>query len=200
MPQQPVPQPAYIPTPALVPSLRGSRQPDPSYAQPSLSIERAKDLVKMSLPHARIIEVIPAKVHFAAKQRFEDMRRELSDEGSPVNTEFLFHGTKQDDPQAIIAAASGLNSRRRAGRWGRGIYFYELLQAVDNYSYVNAQGYKQTLLCEVLTGESLISESTHFTEPPDDYDSVQGYDHRSRLWVVYDDDVAIPAYLITYVA
>lgn len=194
-------QPTYapVPVPVSVPSLRGSGLTSDSNGHPSLSVERARNLVKVSLPQARIIEITPAKVNSAAKNRFEDMKRELSADGSAVNTEFLFHGTKNEDPRVIICAANCLNSRMRFGLWGRGIYFYEHLRAVNNYSYVTAQGHKQTLLCEVLTGTALVSQPSPFTEPPEGYDSVEGFDHNSRLWVVYDEDVAIPAYLITYV-
>lgn len=209
---QPYPQPSYqpanIPMPRSFPAASMPPQAyqhtgnrpllDDSTGDNDMTPAQARELVTISLPRATIIEILPAKVHPNAKQRFEAKKRSLSTNG-PVELEYLFHGTKQDNPQAIIASSVCLNSRKRSALWGRGIYFYEYLHAVESYSYVTAQGNKQTLLCEVLVGESFESQPTLFTSAPAGYNSVQGYDHRSNLWVVYDDDMAIPAYLITYV-
>lgn len=196
-----VPMPRNLPAASMPPQTyqqTGNRQQGGSNGDDDMSPAQARDLVKLSLPHATIIEILPARVNSNAKQRFEAMKRALST-GGPVEIEYLFHGTKQDNPQTLASSSACLNSRKRFGLWGRGIYFYEYLHAVDSYSYVTAQGNKQTLLCEVLVGESFESQPTLFTSAPAGYNSVQGYDHRSNLWVTYDDDMAIPAYLITYV-
>ena len=161
-------------------------------------IERIRDLVSRMLPDASAVEVERAKVRSSAKTRFERKKREMSLNG-PVATKQLFHGTKHIDPRDIINSDECMNSRRHRPNGGnKGVYFYESVAAIENYSHRISQGRKQTMLCEVLVGNAVRSNHHSCRQAPEGYDSVQGNDHGSDLWVVYEDDMALPAYLITY--
>lgn len=189
------PSPAVVRTPAKPSSrsIRGKRHD----ASDEREIERIRELVQEMLPAANTIEVQRANANPSAVRRYERKKREMSLFGT-VLTKQLFHGTKHIRPQDIITSEDCLNARRQGARGKKGIYFYESLAAIEQYSHRNAQDRKQTLLCEVLVGRALVSDPRDFRDTPEGFDSIQGNDRGSDLWVVYEDDQAIPAYLISY--
>lgn len=160
-------------------------------------VERVRALVSRMLPGASAVEVETANVRPSALRRFEQKKREMSLNG-PILTKQLFHGTKHIDPRDIIDSDECMNSRRRSIKGKKGVYFYESVAAIENYSHKTSQGRRLTMLCEVLVGRALLSDPRSFRGAPEGFDSVQGKDRGSNLWVVYEDDRALPAYLITY--
>ena len=138
------PSPAIVRTPAK-PSSRSIREKRHD-ASDDREIERIRELVQEMLPAANSIEVQRANANISAVRRYERRKREMSLFGT-VLTKQLFHGTKHVRPQDIITSEECLNARRQGPRGKKGIYFYESLAAIENYSHRNAQDRKQTLLC-----------------------------------------------------
>ena len=132
---------------------------------------------------------------------------EISNPAECKNERWLFHGTT---PDAIHAIAHGGFDRSYAGsavgtRFGRGCYFAKDAKYSDPYSDPDGEGLKRMYLARVLTGEFTKGDPSIITSPPKDmtkkhilYDSVVNDVKDPVIFVVFKDDRAYPAYLITY--
>ena len=132
-----------------------------------------------------------------------------------VNEKELFHGTRDKPASMICSSEEGFDMRfSREGMWGQANYFAVNANYSDTYSYHDAS--KQTnemILAKVLTGDSFASSpDQHLRMPPVKnqvqtgagqlqqvrYDSVNGVTHGSRVFMTYSNDLAYPAFIITY--
>ena len=176
--------------------------------------ERVEDHFLSTLPAAevKIIHRIQNRVLW---RKYLDKSKEMNDFGGGVlNEKLLFHGSNKNKPEFIYKGDASFDMRfSRDGMWGRGNYF------AVNASYSNRLAYKegglglrQMLAAWVLTGHSFESPPQSFSHPPergDDciehgqirrrYDSVTGTTNGSRVYITYDNTLAYPVYLITYV-
>ena len=137
--------------------------------------------------------------------------KSMEDKSVPRGEKILFHGTSQTNPKEIYEGDDSFDMRlSRDGMWGKGNYF-----AVDA-SYSNGYAYhqgnlKKLFLARVLTGISYFSPPQRFTKPPlrdatagqvgsiqHRYDSVCGQSGGSMIYITYENNLAYPAYIITY--
>lgn len=125
----------------------------------------------------------------------------------------LFHGTKNTRPKEIFKSEQGFDPRYSSqGMWGTGAYFAVDAKYSDNYSHISGI-FKQMILARVLTGDTCrCAPDSSLKMPPlkpclkvqgafenERYDSVSGHTRGSDIFVIYDNEKAYPAYLITYV-
>ncbi|KAI8484075.1 hypothetical protein Bbelb_381930 [Branchiostoma belcheri] len=143
-----------------------------------------------------------------------------------INEHFLFHGTKPERVEAIIAG--GLDFRMSGqGMFGRGIYFAENSTKADQYTdwiwqRGKEEGRKDTktmFLVRVTLGRLFVGPddgtARDFTRPPctthgcarfdcshvERFDSVIGGTSKHKMfreYVIYDRFQAYPEYVITY--
>jgi len=131
------------------------------------------------------------------------------------NEYLLFHGTRNNSPQALYNGQDGFDYKfSDGGMWGRGTYFATNAIYSDDYSYTIAGGKeKQLFMAFVLVGDTIeIPSDRNIKMPPpkprttatsdyfveERYDSVKAQTSTSINYVVYDISRAYPAYIITY--
>ncbi|KAL3880352.1 hypothetical protein ACJMK2_032596 [Sinanodonta woodiana] len=134
-----------------------------------------------------------------------------------INEFYLFHGTKQENVEAIIK--QGLDSRmaRETAMFGQGVYFAESSTKADQYTDPRQQRdtkEKQMFLCRVSMGEiGVYNKATKLIKAPcmesgcksdkcgheNRYDSVVG----DGIWIfreflIYERYQSYPEYVVTY--
>ena len=129
-----------------------------------------------------------------------------------VNEKLLFHGTRKNDPRSVAESLRGIDFRcsRRDHQllWGTGAYFAANAHYSNRYSYYNTKLQAwQMIIVKVLTGHtctyrnpipSLTRPPLLFTGSNLLYDTVCGQSGGSDIYVVYDQDRAYPAYIVSY--
>ncbi|CAF1570195.1 unnamed protein product, partial [Adineta steineri] len=93
--------------------------------------------------------------------------------------------------------------------WGIGIYFAKNASySCGSYAYTLPNGKKQVFLAQVLTGDVHDCKSdTSLRRPPKKnekvsnlrYNSVSGDTGGSKVYIVYENRVIYPTYLITFI-
>ena len=124
---------------------------------------------------------------------------------SEINEKRLFHGPSQTSPEEIYLSDHGFDFRfSRSGNWGRGVYFATTSKYSNNYAYTS-RSHQQMFLAFVLTGDSIaLPGNSSLDKPPlkpsslERYDSVNGQQGTTRIYIIYDHEKSYPAYLITY--
>lgn len=95
------------------------------------------------------------------------------------------------------------------GMWGKGCYFAEHAAYSHNYAHTtqvgNGRKVHQMFLADVLTGDAAdLPSDRGIIKPPynhvtrREYDSVTGITFGHRIYVLYNNAMSYPAYLITY--
>ncbi|XP_070541078.1 protein mono-ADP-ribosyltransferase PARP14-like isoform X2 [Ptychodera flava] len=124
------------------------------------------------------------------------------------NEKTLYHGTSADSVDKI--SKKGFNrsfAGKNATLYGAGTYFAvnSELSARSIYSPPDANGYKYIYQAKVLTGEytvgsqnMLVPPSKNPNDPTDCYDSVVDNMQNPEIFVVFNDAVAYPEYLIVF--
>lgn len=131
-----------------------------------------------------------------------------------VNEKELFHGTRDKPAQTICSSEEGFDMRfSREGLWGQANYFAVKASYSDTFSYHdNSKQANQMILARVLTGDSITCGSDKSLRMPPEkkqgagvgqlqqvrYDSVNGTTHGSQVFMTYANDLAYPAFIITY--
>jgi O-acetyl-ADP-ribose deacetylase (regulator of RNase III) len=126
----------------------------------------------------------------------------------------LYHGTRNTPPDVIYQTEDGFDMRYSAeGMWGQGIYFAVNSSYSDGYAHKLSNGNKSMFLARVLVGDDHNCSSTavtkKFRKPPAKaqtvrgykttfYDSVSGTTNGSKVYIVYENSRACPAYFIEY--
>ena len=175
-------------------------------------IYRVASLFFQTLPNAEIktIERIQNRVLW---KKYSRRAKSMQEDNVPCREKTLFHGTRQTNPKQIYEGDDSFDMRlSNNGMWGRGNYFAVNASYSNGYAYCQRNhNLKKLLLAQVLTGNSFDSPPKHFTKPPlrnattgqegsvqRRYDSVCGQSGGSRIYITYENNLAYPAYVITY--
>ena len=121
----------------------------------------------------------------------------------------LFHGTSKTLPSEVYHGEYGFDMTfSTAGMWGVGTYFAKNASySCGQYAYQLSNGKRQVFLAQVLTGDVHTCNSDRsLRRPPKKnetvsglrYNSVSGHTGGSNVYIVYENRVAYPAYLITF--
>ena len=169
-------------------------------------------MIHMTLPAARLVQIDRVQncqlwEKYALEKRHMNQRN-----NGLVNEKLLFHGTRKNNPKSVVQSLRGIDFRcsRRDHQllWGTGAYFAANANYSNRYSYYNTQlqAWQMTVV-KVLTGNSYSYRNSNpsLTRPPPLfagsnllYDTVCGSSGGSDIYVVYDQDRAYPAYIISY--
>ena len=140
----------------------------------------------------------------------------LSRDGDP-NVKNVWHGTRANDPRKICAdQADGFMTQcSKTGMWGQGLYFAEKASYSHNYAYSATQRsgfFRSGTTTKTLLFVNLVVGEEKYLKPdytlrrcPDKedgtrrYDTVTGTTNGSKVYVVYENGRAYPAYLVSYV-
>ena len=165
-----------------------------------------------TMPSAEIISIERTQ-NCNLWMKYSNTAQQIRDEPQNCREKLLFHGTRDTDPKEIYKADFSFDMRfSRQGLWGRGNYFAVNASYSDTYAYsVHGTDKKKLLVAFVLTGLSYYSDQdSSLTMPPyrseqDDpsgirrrYHSVNGVTGGSTVYITYDNNLAYPAYVITY--
>ena len=195
-------------------------EPTPSYWEQQTNDIELKDLssqclewleikqeVRATLPNVHIIKIqrIQNKLLWE-KYAFSKQRMMRKNGQNAINEKRLFHGTKHTTPENIYRSEYGFDFRfGNAGNWGKGAYFAS--DAKYSARYASSSSYeRQLFLAFVLTGNSVHLESNPALDKPplkpdnevERYDSVNGTQGSTHIYIVYDHEKSYPAYLITF--
>ena len=169
-------------------------------------------MVHKTLPAARLVQINRVQnLQLWEKYALEKRHMNRRNNGL-VNERLLFHGTRKNDPKSVAQSLRGIDFRcsRRDHQllWGTGAYFAANANYSNRYSYYNTQLQAwQMIVVKVLTGNSCSyrNHNPSLTRPPPLfagsnllYDTVCGCSGGSDIYVVYDQDRAYPAYIISY--
>ena len=173
-------------------------------------------LFKTTMPNSTIIQISRIQNTWLW-QRYVFQRKRLGiKNGGNVNERDLFHGTSSNDPRVIYENEDGFDMRFSAkGMWGQANYFAVNASYSHNYAYATPDGAREMFLVKVLTGDSYDCPSNSSLRKPPmkesgpsasgevsfaqvQYDTVTGVTNGSRVYMIYDNDKAYPAYLIKY--
>ncbi|CAI2386561.1 unnamed protein product [Moneuplotes crassus] len=122
---------------------------------------------------------------------------------------YLFHGTKNNDPELIMSSEVGFDVRYSDnGSLGRGTYFSSTFMHSHGCAYkdqIRDKTYHQVFFARVLTGKQATNQpSIRGVEPPIDpktglkYDSMASDIQNGKQHVVYENGRSYPEYCITY--
>ena len=165
------------------------------------------------MPNAKIVSIERIQNHDLWR-KYSDRAQQIRDEPQNCKEKLLFHGTSDTDPKEIYKGDSSFDIKfSRQGLWGKGNYFAVNASYSHSYAYsVHDTGMKKLLVAFVLTGLSYHSnQDRSLTMPPyrseqDDlsgrikrrYHSVNGVTGGTTVYITYDNNLAYPAYVITY--
>ena len=164
------------------------------------------------MPNAEIMSIEKIQNHELWK-KYSDRAQQIRNEPQNCGEKLLFHGTRDTDPKEIYKGDSSFDIKfSRQGLWGRGNYFAVNASYSHSYAHsVHGTGMKKLLVAFVLTGLSYHSnQDRSLTMPPyrseqDEpsgirhrYHSVNGVTGGTTVYITYDNNLAYPAYVITY--
>ena len=208
-------------------SHRGARYPAEWEAQTSLSqlFEldmssqewfRVNTLFQETMPDAEIVYIkrIQNKCLWERYSQEKEWMHRKND--GVVNEKELWHGSRRSTADNIYSSEEGFDMRHSSqGLWGLANYFAEKASYSDKYALTSLDGTKELLLAKVLTGESFESPpDSSLRMPPEKpkrsqsssvelkllrYDSVTGTTYNCRVYMMYANDKAYPAYLVCYI-
>ncbi|CAF1167466.1 unnamed protein product [Rotaria sordida] len=141
--------------------------------------------------------------------RHLELKKELSHKPNLQIEMELFHGTRATLPSEIYNGEYGFDMTfSTSGMWGIGTYFAKnALYSCSGYDYKLPNGKRQVFLAQVLTGDVYDCKSdSNLRRPPKKnetksglrYNSVSGDTGGSKVYIIYENRVAYPTYLITF--
>jgi O-acetyl-ADP-ribose deacetylase (regulator of RNase III) len=147
--------------------------------------------------------------HYAFRRR--TLQQELSNKPDLQIEMELFHGTRAALPSEIYNGEYGFDMTYcTSGLWGIGTYFaVNAAYSCQNYSYQLPNGKRQVFFAQVLTGDVSDYQNKNdqtLRRPPKKnestsgarYNSVSGETGGSRVYIIYENRVAYPTFLITF--
>jgi poly [ADP-ribose] polymerase 10/14/15 len=147
--------------------------------------------------------------HYAFRRR--TLQQELIDKPNLQIEMELFHGTRTTPPNEIYNGEYGFDMTYcTSGLWGTGTYFaMNASYSCQSYSYQLPNGKRQVFLAQVLTGEVCDYKDKHdqtLRRPPRKnesisggrYNSVSGVTGGDQVYIVYENRVSYPTFLITF--
>ena len=149
-------------------------------------------------------------------QKYSDRAKLIRNEPQSCREKLLFHGTRGTDPKEIYKGDSSFDiGFSQQGMWGKGNYFAVNASYANSYAHsVSGANMKKLLVAFVLTGLSYCcNPDSSLTRPPyrdrseqDDptsirrrYHTVNGVIGGTTVYITYDNTLAYPAYVITYI-
>ena len=112
----------------------------------------------------------------------------------------LFHGSSRTNPEVIIRDPLGFKIEyAHDGMWGKGIYFAVNASYSHKFSYIEGNTHSM-FLSKVFVGNAKFEDhDKNISQPPRGYHSITGI-HRAgtRIYVIYENGLAYPGYLIKY--
>lgn len=165
--------------------------------------------VHETLPNVKILSVQRVQNPLSWIGYAASMKR-VQGKGTSPNEMLLFHGTRSTPPSLIHDNQHGFDLKyANEGLWGKGLYF------ASDAKYSHAYAYKEDsarafFLCSVITGDSReCKQDTARTRPPakpsnkakheqELHESIKCKHEGSRNYVLFDNHLAYPKYLISY--
>jgi len=141
-------------------------------------------------------------------KKYARNKQEITERNGVCETLNLFHGTRGTHPKEIYGNVDvGFDMRfSDSGMWGRGTYFAKNASYSNDYCFITPNNQKQMFLAEVLVGKYLTCPSDRKIRRPPlmpnsiyQYNSVSGNTNGSDVWIVYENNLAYPQFLITYI-
>ena len=142
--------------------------------------------------------------------RRQTLQRELSHKPDLQIEMELFHGTRNTIPSEVYNGEYGFDMTFCTdGLWGIGTYFARNASySCPNYSYKLPDGKRQVFLAQVLTGEVYDYKTQNdkaLRRPPKKnesisnvrYNSVSGVTAGTQVYIIYENRIAYPTFLIT---
>ena len=183
-----------------------SRQ-DPSFTR--IENRMRETMTNVKIDRIERVQNLRMWSHYAFRRR--ELKKDLR--GMP-NLEIemeLFHGTRAAPPSEIYNGEYGFDlTYSTSGMWGIGTYFAKNASySCGSYSYQMPNGKRQVFLAQVLTGDVHDCQSdSKLRRPPKKneavsglrYNSVSGDTGGSKVYIIYENRVAYPTYLITFTA
>lgn len=164
-----------------------------------------------TMPNAEIMSIEKIQ-NRTLWRKYSDRAEQIRDESQSCQEKLLFHGTSQTDPKEIYQGDSSFDMRfSRLGMWGKGNYFAVNASYANSYAhFVSGTNMRKLLVAFVLTGLSCNrSPNCSLTMPPlrskhptgirRRYDTVNGVTGGTTVYITYDNTLAYPAYVITYI-
>ncbi|CAF4499155.1 unnamed protein product [Rotaria socialis] len=145
--------------------------------------------------------------HYAFRRR--ELKKELCSIPDKEIEMELFHGTRTTLASEVYNGEYGFDmTYSTSGMWGIGTYFARNASySCGSYAHQLPDGKRQVFLAQVLTGDvyDCKSDSTLRRPPKKNeaksglrYNSVSGDTGGSKVYIVYENRVAYPTYLITF--
>ena len=112
----------------------------------------------------------------------------------------LFHGSSSTNPHLISDSPLGFQiSFSGVGLWGKGIYFAVNAAYSHDYAYRVSEDEYCMFMAKVFVGNSKkLARNDSISSPPPGYHSVNGVTRNTKVYILYEDCLAYPSYLITY--
>ena len=185
-------------------------KPDSSY------YKHVSSKFRETLPNRYVLKVQRVQNEFLWDRYVQTKRRLHKKNAGTINEEELFHGTRDKPAKVICTSEEGFDMRfSRAGMWGQANYFAVNASYSDTYAYHDSgEQTNELILVKVLTGDSYSCGPDNSLRMPPlkkqsssveagqiqqvRYDSVNGTTHGSQVYMTYANDLAYPAYIITY--
>ena len=110
-------------------------------------------------------------------------------QGNNAQTELLFHGTSVSTMKKMINSEVGFQKvRTKNGKaYGDGIYLTNNLSYSREYADLDSSGSRVILLCDVLVGKRMKTDSSHTMLKPGFRTGGNGYDIYMKPWVFATD-------------
>ena len=167
-----------------------------------------------TLPNVTIVSII--KIH--NRQCWDNfvatVKQKISSQDCPEGTpDFkentllikpLFHGSSDTHHDVIIRDPVGFRVEyAKEGMWGKGIYFAQNAKYPNDYHFAhkdNSTGEFSMFLSKVFVGNAKFEQPKQvLTEPPPGYHSVTGiHPAGTKVYILYENGLAYPGYLIKY--
>jgi len=111
-----------------------------------------------------------------------------------VKREFLFHGTRQNDPSVIYRDSdTGFDLLyARHGSYGKGLYFAQNANYSHNGYVYQKNGFYYLLVGDVFLGRTTNKASQDGLKANEGYDSVSA----NQIFIVYNNYQSYPLYLV----
>lgn len=172
---------------------------------------KVEQLLHKTLPEAKL-EHVHRIQNISLWKLYCDQRQGMAftNNGKLPKEVEVWHGTRATKPEKIYKDKKDgfMMQLSSQGMWGRGIYFAE--NASYSHAYAHQTGSnRQILLVNLLVGEAKELDPNRSIQVPPvketlpdgseiRYDTIKGVTGGSRVYIVYENKRAYPAYRVTY--
>ncbi|CAF4040976.1 unnamed protein product [Rotaria sordida] len=178
---------------------------DPNFIRIETRMKETLDTVKIE--KIERVQNVRMWSHYAFRRR--ELKKELHLMPNLQIEMELFHGTNNTQPSEVYNGEYGFDMTFcTSGKWGIGTYFAQKASySCTGFDFKLPNGKRQVFLAQVLTGDVYDCPSDpSLRRPPKKnesvsgrrYNSVSGDTRGSKVYIVYENRLAYPAYLITF--